>query len=83
MTLDVYADLFDDDLDAVGDALSRLGAPEVVGKVAANPKNPASDSTPMGWDPNDCKGGPGGARTHDPRIKSPMLYQLSYRPVPD
>ncbi len=27
-------------------------------------------------------GGPGGARTHDPRIKSPMLCQLSYRPVP-
>jgi integrase len=48
MTLDVYADLFDDDLDAVGDALSRLGAPEVVGKVWANPKNPASDSTPDG-----------------------------------
>ena len=24
--------------------------------------------------------GPGGARTRDPRIKSPMLYQLSYRP---
>ena len=25
-------------------------------------------------------GGPGGARTLDPRIKSPMLYRLSYRP---
>ncbi len=24
--------------------------------------------------------GPGGARTHDQRIKSPMLFQLSYRP---
>ena len=23
---------------------------------------------------------PGGARTHDLRIKSPLLYQLSYRP---
>ena len=22
---------------------------------------------------------PGGIRTHDPRIKSPLLYQLSYR----
>jgi integrase len=44
MTLDVYADLFDDDLDAVGDALSRLGAPEVVGKVWANPETAASDS---------------------------------------
>ncbi len=26
------------------------------------------------------KSGPGGARTHDQRIKSPMLYRLSYRP---
>lgn len=35
MTLDVYADLFDDDLDAVGNALSAVGAPEVVGKMWA------------------------------------------------
>jgi hypothetical protein len=48
MTLDVYADLFDDDLDAIGDALSRLGAPEVVGEVWANPKTPASESTADG-----------------------------------
>lgn len=27
-------------------------------------------------------GGPGGARTHDPKIKSLVLYQLSYRPTP-
>jgi hypothetical protein len=26
-------------------------------------------------------GGPGGARTHDPKIKSLVLYQLSYRPA--
>src|SRR6218665_202408 len=26
-------------------------------------------------------GGPGGARTRDPWIKSPLLYQLSYRPL--
>jgi hypothetical protein len=25
--------------------------------------------------------GPGGARTHDPRLKWAMLYQLSYQPV--
>ena len=31
MTLDVYSDLFDDDLDAVGDALSAAGDPSVVG----------------------------------------------------
>lgn len=24
-------------------------------------------------------GAPGGNRTHDPRIKNPLLYQLSYR----
>jgi hypothetical protein len=28
-------------------------------------------------------GEPGGARTRDHRIKSAMLYQLSYRPVND
>jgi integrase len=42
MTLDVYADLFDDDLDAVGEALSRFGCPEVVGKPWANPETAAS-----------------------------------------
>ena len=36
MTLDVYADLFDDDLDAVGEALSKAGDPENVGKMWAN-----------------------------------------------
>ncbi len=29
-----------------------------------------------GWYPGE----PGGIRTHDPRIKSPLLFQLSYRP---
>ena len=33
MTLDVYADLFDDYLDAVGNALSEAGDPSVVGKM--------------------------------------------------
>ena len=33
MTLDVHADLFDDDRDAVGDALRAVSAPEVVGKI--------------------------------------------------
>ena len=28
-------------------------------------------------------GGPGGTRTHDHKIKSPVLYQLSYRPEPN
>src|SRR5690606_20423210 len=33
-------------------------------------------------DPWPGNGGPGGARTLDPRIKRPMLYRLSYRPDP-
>ena len=32
MTLDVYTDLFDDDLDAVADVLSNAGDPTNVGK---------------------------------------------------
>ena len=36
MTLDVHADLFDDDLDAVGDALSAAGDPADVGKMWVN-----------------------------------------------
>ncbi|MEY9851546.1 hypothetical protein ABH923_001224 [Leifsonia sp. EB41] len=48
MTLDVYADLFDDDLDAVGDALSRLGSPEVAGKMWANPEIAASETAADG-----------------------------------
>jgi hypothetical protein len=36
MTLDVHADLFHDDLDAVGDALRAAGDPAVVGKMWAN-----------------------------------------------
>jgi integrase len=36
MTLDVYADLFDDDLDAVGDALSAAGDPAALGKANKN-----------------------------------------------
>ena len=41
MTLDVYSDLFDDDLDAVGAALSAAGDPAVVGKMWAKPENAA------------------------------------------
>ena len=81
MTLDVYADLFDDDLDAVGDALSRLGSPEVVGKRGQIQILRLRERLGMPLHPNDLLGGPGGARTHDPRIKSPMLCQLSYRPI--
>ena len=36
MTLDTYADLFDDDLDAVADALDNAKAKTLVGKPWAN-----------------------------------------------
>jgi len=36
MTLDVYSDLFDDDLDAVGTALNEAGSAAIVGKMWAN-----------------------------------------------
>jgi len=47
MTLDVYADLFDDDLDAVGEALSAVGAPEVVGKMWAQSEMKPETVVPM------------------------------------
>ena len=34
----------------------------------------------VGVEPNLNNGEPGGTRTRDHRIKSAMLYQLSYRP---
>lgn len=47
MTLDVYADLFDDDLDAVGEALSKAGDPASVGKMWANRGHDDSAVTPI------------------------------------
>jgi integrase len=47
MTLDVYADLFDDDLDAVGEALSQAGDPAVVGKMWANGGQSPMPVTPI------------------------------------
>jgi hypothetical protein len=47
MTLDVYADLFDDDLDAVGDALSEAGDPATVGKMWASRGHDESSVTPI------------------------------------
>ena len=88
MTLDVYSDLFDDDLDAVGSALSAAATPESVGSMWANAvpadltkqlRSGSQASYPSKAKGFDAKigGGPRGARTHDQRIKSPMLYQLS------
>ena len=42
-------------------------------KKSMAPKEKTRDKMPLVF----SAGGPCGARTHDPRIKSPMLYQLS------
>ena len=50
-----------------------------MGEHASTSALPTSNSpypSCLGW----RFGGPGGDRTHDLRIKSPLLYQLSYRP---
>jgi integrase len=72
MTLDVYAGLFDDDLSALADrmdAAARAAAEARVGAVGAPP--------PAGKASDGKRGGPRGDRTHNPRIKSPLLCQLS------
>jgi integrase len=50
MTLDVYSDLFDDDLDAVGMALDKAGSAAFVGKMWANAgdRNRESDENKPG-----------------------------------
>ncbi|MGF0310969.1 tyrosine-type recombinase/integrase [Rhodococcus sp. IEGM1428] len=48
MTLDVYADLFDDDLDAVAVALDRAMSAQVVGRVWADQSTDAETGTEKG-----------------------------------
>lgn len=76
MTLDVYAGLFDDDLTALADrmdAAARAAAEARVGAMwAPPPVGKRSGGKLAGQD-----GGPRGDRTHNPRIKSPLLCQLS------
>ena len=76
MTLDVYSGLFDDDLTALTDrmdAAARAAADARVGAVWARP--PAEP--PAKGKRAAQRGGPRGDRTHNPRIKSPLLCQLS------
>ena len=48
MTLDVYADLFDDDLDTVTKAMSQARTKQGVGKLWAVPDLPAEADRPTG-----------------------------------
>ena len=76
MTLDVYSGLFDDDLGDLADrmdAAARTASEARVGAVWAPSPN---DEPPTGKRPGQ-RGGPRGDRTHNPRIKSPLLCQLS------
>jgi integrase len=76
MTLDVYAGLFDDDLSDLAarmDAAAQEAADSLVGVLWARP--PAS--RPSNSKHAGQRGGPRGDRTHNPRIKSPLLCQLS------
>jgi integrase len=76
MTLDVYSGLFDDDLGDLADrmdAAARAAAEARVGAVWA----PTPIGEPKRGKRAGQRGGPRGDRTHNPRIKSPLLCQLS------
>ncbi len=47
MTLDVYADLFEDDLDQVADPLDRAATRAVAGSVRTEGSGPALDAVPL------------------------------------
>lgn len=57
-------------------ASRRRGLPA---RFAAMCRERAGQETTVVAEPR-ALGGPSGARSHDLRIKSPQLYQLSYRP---
>ena len=81
MTLDVYADLFDDDLDAVAVALDDHVAAEVVGILwaAADDQQEASLEKENPRRTGGFTGGSDRRRSGDLSIFSRTLYQLSYR----
>ena len=73
MTLDTYADLFDDDLDAVADRLD-----EVVGKMWADASQAADYSCvilPLTCAFGECPRQDSNLRT---RLRRAVLYPLSY-----
>jgi hypothetical protein len=80
MTLDVYSDLFDDDLDAVADALDQRARNTNVGKMWANPRSRTQtslESAPTSSRSQCLYGAACQNRTDDLLITSEMLYQLS------
>ena len=76
MTLDVYSGLFDDDLAALADRMDAAARAATDARVGAVWARPADETPTKGKRPGQ-RGGPRGDRTHNPRIKSPLLCQLS------
>ena len=88
LTLDTYADLFPDDLDAVANFLdsARLtsmnqdGSPTVVGKDVGTASERASPRSTAPSLISENKSGDEGNRTPNPRLAKAVLCQLSYVP---
>jgi integrase len=76
MTLDVYSGLFDDDLTALADRMDAAARAAVEARVGAVWAPSPADRPAKSKRPGQ-RGGPRGDRTHNPRIKSPLLCQLS------
>jgi hypothetical protein len=76
MTLDVYSGLFDDDLTALADRMDAAARAAVEARVRAV-WAPRPHEDPTRGKRAGQRGGPRGDRTHNPRIKSPLLCRLS------
>jgi hypothetical protein len=76
MTLDVYSGLFDDDLTALADRMDAAAQAATEARVGAMWAPSPNEKPTRGKHAGQC-GGPRGDRTHNPRIKSPLLCQLS------
>jgi hypothetical protein len=76
MTLDVYSGLFDDDLTALADRMDAAARAATEARVGALWARPPTERSVKGKAPGQT-GGPRGDRTRNPRIKSPLLCQLS------
>ena len=82
MTLDTYAELFEEDLDAVSTALNNIAGPAIVGKMWANKLEEGESESSKARKPLKFRGFAGGSdgrRSRDLTIFSRALYQLSYR----
>ena len=81
MALDTYADLFDDDLDAVSEALDHARAKRVVGEMWGF--DPSGGSNPRLAAPSEeGLGAEGGTRTHTPKHRNLNPACLPIPPLP-